>query len=120
MAQVSRKYNFQPGKKIKSAEVNDELNQLVSAHNVNDARVTNLEGGLGSNFYTKTDVDNIVAAAQFGTPPLGGVHTEFIHDEAVTTAKIAPEAVTLDKLQPGARAAVVAAKLYAHSTLGGF
>jgi hypothetical protein len=99
MSLLSRLFNFQPGGKIKSQDVDSELDQLVIGHNDHDGRIVNLEGGLDSNFYTKEDVNNLITEAEFGTPPLGGVTYEY--------------------LEPTVRAAVVAGKLAAHSNYGG-
>jgi hypothetical protein len=40
MAQIARKYDFSPGTKAYSAQVDEELNALVAAHNDNDTRIT--------------------------------------------------------------------------------
>lgn len=49
MTQISRKYDFVAGTKIKSQEMDDELNSLVSANNSLDVDVQNR--------YTKAEVD---------------------------------------------------------------
>jgi peptidoglycan hydrolase CwlO-like protein len=49
MSQISRKYDFQAGLKAKSQEVDDELNQLVDAHNSLDSSVTSLTNRVATN-----------------------------------------------------------------------
>lgn len=66
MTQISRKYDFVAGTKIKSQEMDDELKSLVSANNSLDVDVQNR--------YTKAEVDaKINSAAKTATVEAGTV-----------------------------------------------
>ncbi|MED4980590.1 hypothetical protein P9726_13625 [Geobacillus stearothermophilus] len=60
MAQIQRLYDFQPGTKALSQQVDEELNQLVNAHNTLDTDLTNHKssGDHDGRYYTKTQLDN--------------------------------------------------------------
>ena len=99
MSQFTRKYNFEPGKKIYSGQVDEEFDQLIDGHNDHDTRIVGLEAG-GSNLYSKTEVDNLFTNAIFGEPPLNGV--------------------TLEYLEPKVRVASIGGLLYVYQNCGGF
>lgn len=42
MPQISRKYDFVPGQKVLSSQVDEEFNQLVDSHNDQDTVLTSL------------------------------------------------------------------------------
>jgi hypothetical protein len=100
MSGIARKYNFQAGQKIQSAQVDEELDQLVAGHNDHDTRIVDIEGGIGSNIYTKVEVNNLFTNAIFGEPPLNGV--------------------TLEYLEPKVRIASIGGLMYAYQNFRGF
>ena len=116
MGQITRKYNFQPGTRIQSAQVDEEFDQLVDAHNTNDNRLTAVEGSMATgaslaatnarvetleaNSATHTEVAQAITEAMLGNPPLGGV----------TPAMLARSVMT----------GIRAGKLYAYKNQGGF
>jgi hypothetical protein len=55
MPQISRKYNFQPGTKALSQQVDEELDQLVDSHNSVDTRLTSAETNVSTMQTGKTD-----------------------------------------------------------------
>ncbi|KDE46294.1 hypothetical protein DI43_15230 [Geobacillus sp. CAMR12739] len=59
MAQIQRLYDFQAGTRAMSQQVDDELNQLVNAHNTLDTALTNhkISGDHDDRYYRKTEVD---------------------------------------------------------------
>lgn len=130
MSTISRKYDFQPGTKVFSSQVDEEFNQLVDAHNDHETRIAGVEGTFATQYYTKAQVDNVIVNSQFGTPPLGGVNTAYISDLAVTTpkyadgsvttAKMAAGSVTHDRLSTSEQAASAAGALFAYATQGGW
>jgi hypothetical protein len=62
MAQIQRLYDFQAGTRAMSQQVDDELNQLVNAHNTLDTDLTNhkTSGDHDDRYYKKTEVDTKV------------------------------------------------------------
>jgi hypothetical protein len=70
MSQISRKYDFQAGLKAKSQEVDDELNQLVDAHNSLDTSVTSLTSRVATNEATIVSTQSSLA----GKTDRGGDH----------------------------------------------
>jgi hypothetical protein len=126
---ISRKYDFQAGQKIQSAQVDEELNQLVDGHNGHEERILAVEAG-GTQFYSKSEINDMFVAAEFGTPPVGGVNTAYLTDGAVTTPKLADSGVTTAKMAAGSvthdrlsgseQTASVGGTLYAYTNLGGW
>lgn len=90
MAQIQRLYDFQPGTKALSQQVDEELNQLVNAHNTLDTDLTNhkssadhdtryytktqLDGGqLDNRYYTKAELSGSGGASKIGITPINGL-----------------------------------------------
>lgn len=129
MSNIARKYDFQPGTKAFSAQVDEELDQLVDAHNDHETRIAATEAG-GTQFYSKQEINDLFVAAEFGTPPAGGVNTTYLTngavtspklgDGAVTTTKMAAGGVTHDRLSASEQTASVGGTLYAYQALGGW
>lgn len=78
---MARLYDFVAGTKIRSAQVDAELDQFVVGHNDHDTKIDALQTGAGIQ-------DGGVASAKLAT-------------SAVTNLKIAPLAVTNDKIANG-------------------
>lgn len=49
MPNIDRKYDFVPGQRVYSAQIDEELNQLVDAHNTNDNSLTTLTNRVATN-----------------------------------------------------------------------
>lgn len=62
MSTLSRKYDFVAGQRARSAQVDEELNQLVTGHNDHDGRIVTIE----TDYATTAEVDVKIAQAQFG------------------------------------------------------
>jgi hypothetical protein len=84
MAQIQRLYDFQAGTRAVSQQIDDELNQLVDAHNTLDNTINNHK-------------NNAVL-----DHPDGSVTTNKLANNGVTTSKLADSAVTAPKIQDGA------------------
>lgn len=73
MGVISRLYDFVAGSKIRSGQVDEELNQLVTGHNDHDGRILIVEDSITNVQATKQYVNTQVTEAMLGNPPLGGV-----------------------------------------------
>lgn len=62
MAQIQRLYDFQAGTTARAAQVDEEFNQLVNAHNTLDDDLSNhkMSGDHDDRYYRKTEVDTKV------------------------------------------------------------
>lgn len=92
MGILARLYNFasKSGKTIVSAQVDQELNQLINGHNDHDANKVNktdvIQKGAGMAYSptattdpaNKGYVDLVVASAVLGVPPVGGIPPEML------------------------------------------
>lgn len=90
MGQINRLYNFQAGLKAKSAEVDAEFDQLVSAHNEHDTNKanktdvltrSNVESFTPTTDYhpaTKKYVDDTTAGVVLGQVPNGSIDEQKI------------------------------------------
>ncbi|UVI31216.1 hypothetical protein [Paenibacillus spongiae] len=107
MAQISRKYNFQPGQKIRSAQVDEELDQLVTAHNEQDTILT-------QNVELTNLLETQVQQLQDGVVPDGTISNAMLQAGAVSYSKLTPD------LQEQMDIADVASKLYLYQNAGGW
>jgi hypothetical protein len=94
MGIIARIYDFVAGTKIKSADIDAELNQLVSAHNDHDTKIDGLQAGSGIadnsilNVKLATGID---AAKLIGLLPIA-----IIGDGTLTSDKFVAGSLTND------------------------
>jgi hypothetical protein len=74
MGKKSRKYDFQPGQKVYSAQVDEELNQLIDAHNEQDDTLTDLNTRVAANETNITTNTNNISSLQTGKTDKTGDH----------------------------------------------
>ncbi|MCU7521930.1 MAG: hypothetical protein HF312_17075 [Ignavibacteria bacterium] len=91
MSQISRKFDFQPGTKIKSADVDDEFNQLIAGHNDHDTSIGTLNSQMTSAntqiTASNTKADNAVSTANAANIAATDAQTKA--NSAVTTSNSA-------------------------------
>lgn len=74
MGQKSRKYDFQPGQKVFSNQIDEELNQLIDGHNEQDNQITSLNTRVSANETNITTNTNNISTLQTGKTDKTGNH----------------------------------------------
>jgi hypothetical protein len=103
MSQLTRSYNFQEGQRIQSAQVDEELDQLVAGHNEHDTRIDTVE----------TSVEVMQGALQAAVDGI-------VPPSTITAAMIQDGAIAHNELSASEQTASVGGMLNAYYNQGGW